>query len=231
MGVLEDDGRPIPTERTQASEPALSSFARQAFSLAWMRRTLMGSLIRPIAASAMTTTPVALSCGKSQAQQAVGATQQHPSTGEFPADVSRLERAELEEIYRKLRFHYKGVMISRGIHRQRCLKQANKLQDYADQVRRIATERSSEKAQSYAVLEQITALVQALEADGDDLAESYQDFRYGGHPYGGAPRIGKLIQSVITFINNWQRHKQAFRQLMAAQPLPAALAPAGESLG
>jgi len=191
----------------------------------------MGSLIRPLAAAAMTSTSFALPCSQTQAQQAVGTTQQSPPAGQFPTDVSRLERAELEEIYRRLRFHYRGVMISRGIYRNRCLRQVSQLQDSAEQLRLAISERSSEKVQAYAVLEQITGLVQALEADGDGLAESYQDFRVGGHRYGGAPRIGRLIQSVIAFINNWQRHKQAFRQLMAGQPVPAALMPAGEPLG
>lgn len=191
----------------------------------------MGSLIRPIAGFTMTTTPLALSCGHSQARQPVAATQQSPPAGQFPTDVSRLERAELEEIYRRLRFHYRGVMISRGIYRNRCLRQVSQLQDSAEQLRLAIRQRSSEKAQAYAVLEQITGLVQALEADGDGLAESYQEFRGGGHRYGGAPRIGRLIQSVIAFINHWQRHKQAFRQLMSGQQLPALLATASEPLG
>lgn len=191
----------------------------------------MGSLTCPLAAAVMTSTSFALPCTLTQVRQAVATPPQHPSTGTFPAEISGLERAELEEVYRRLRFHYRGVMISRGIYRNRCLRQVSQLQDAADQLRLAVSEQASAKAQAYAVLEQITQLVQALEADGDDLAGSYQDYRFGGHRYGGAPRIRNLTQSVITFINNWQRHKQAFRQLMAAQSVPVALSPAREPLG
>jgi hypothetical protein len=228
---LEEVQRAILVETDAGKCTARPSFAREVFPWDWIWWTLMGSLIRSIAGFAMTTTPLALSCGNSQARQPVATTPQYPPAGQFPADVSLLERAELEEIYRRLRFHYRGVMISRGIYRNRCNRQVSQLQDAAGQLRLALSERSSEKVQAYAVLERITGLVQVLEADGDALVESYQDFRSGGHRYGGAPRIGKLIQSVIGFINNWQRHKQAFRQVMAAQQqVPAALAPAGESL-
>lgn len=180
----------------------------------------------------MTTSCFALPCAETQARLVVsGAQDQQLSTGQFPRDVSGLERAELEEIYRRLRYHYRGVMISRGIHRSRCQKQASQLQDLGNRLRSMALEQASERTQIYAVLEQITDLAQALEADGDGLVSSYQHYRDGGHGYGGAPRIGGLIQAVIQFINNWQRHKKAFRQLVSGQQLRSALAAANEPGG
>lgn len=120
-------------------------------------------------------------------------------------------------------------MISRGIHRQRCHKQARQLQDLGNRWRSMALEQANEKAQIYAVLEQITNLAQALEADGDGLALSFGEFRQSGYRYGGAPRIAALIQAVIRFINNWQRHKQAFQTLLAAQQSRLASVSAAES--
>lgn len=176
----------------------------------------------------MTTSCFALPATETQVRTRAHNSQQHLPTGHFPRDVSRLERSELEEVYQKLRFHYKGVMISRGIHQKRCHRQADQLQDLAGKLRSLMLEQARDKAQTYALLEQISDVAQALEADGDGLATSFQQFRRGGHPYGGAPRIGNLIQAVIQFINNWQHHKRAFRQLIAEQQARAALTAASE---
>ena len=108
-------------------------------------------------------------------------------------------------------------MISRGIHRNRCLRQVNQLRMPPGIGRMALSKPSSKKAQAYAVVVRITTLVQALQADGDALASAYQEFRCSGHRYGGAPRIGRVIQAGIPFNNSWQHHKQPLQQLMAGQ--------------
>lgn len=176
----------------------------------------------------MTIASLAISSCEMQVTQVVSRDQQPLSTSQFPRDVSGLDRATLEETYRKLRYHYRGVMISRGIHRNRCVRQASELQELSSQLRSLAFEQAGERAQIYLVLEQISTLAQHLEDDGDSLVTSFQEYQFGGHRYGGAPRIGGLVGAVIQFINNWGKHKQAFRQLVSGHQFRAILTAASE---
>lgn len=230
LDSVDTDGVPLSSRFPPWPRSALAGEGLTCRKASWLPVCLCSDLppFDPIALFAMTVTPFALPCAEPQARLVVSSSQQPLPTGHFPRDVSRLERAELEEAYRKLRFHYRGLMISRGIHRSRCHRQAEQLQDLGRRLRSMALEQASERAQIYAVLEQITNLAQTLEADGDDLAASYHDFRVGGHHFAGAARIGGLIQSVIRFLNNWQRHKRTFRQLIAGSPLPSGLVAGSE---
>lgn len=142
-----------------------------------------------------------------------------PPTSWFPAEVQMLGRSTLECNYLELRRNYKGLMISRGIHQQRCTKQAQQLQELKQRLRSVAANEANMKAEAYAMLEIITDVVNHLEADGEELNTSYQDYQGGRRQFNGAAKIGGLIQAVIRFVNNWQTHKQRFRELAARQQL------------
>ena len=142
-----------------------------------------------------------------------------PPTSWFPAEVQLLERSMLENNYLELRRNYKGLMISRGIHQQRSKRQAKQLHEFKQRLRSMAADEAIAKGEAYAMLEIIADVVNHLEADDEALNASFQEYQGGRRQFNGAAKIGGLIQAVIRFVNNWQNHKQRFKELAARQQL------------
>ncbi len=84
------------------------------------------------------------------------------------------------------------------------------------------------KTETYALLEMITDGINHLEADAEELKTSCRAYQCGRRHFNGAAQIGGLIQAVIRFVNNWQTHKQRFRELAARQQLPLRALPPAE---
>jgi hypothetical protein len=177
----------------------------------------------PLAFPPMTTLDTAAAVPTpTQALPFVGKEEIYPSTSRFPIHPHQLERATLESHYLNLRRNYKGLMISRGSHRERSLRQRRQLHDLQERLHAMAAREASAKREAYEVLEIITDLVSQLEADGDRLTIHYQEYKGGPQKYNGGARIGSLIQAVIQFVNNWQGYKQQLRQLAARHQLVTA---------
>ena len=83
----------------------------------------------------------------------------------------------------------------------------------------MAADEAIAKGEAYAMLEIIADVVNHLEADGEALNASFQEYQGGRRQFNGAAKIGGLIQAVIRFVNNWQNHKQRFKELAARQQL------------
>ena len=224
-----------------------SFFAQEALNPQWIRETLIGSATHPscsskipdrhlieartdrgltpllthsIAQPLMTPldTTAALSI-QNQAGLVVRKDGKWPPTSWFPAEVQLLERSMLENNYLELRRNYKGLMISRGIHQQRSKRQAKQLHEFKQRLRSMAADEAIAKGEAYAMLEIIADVVNHLEADDEALNASFQEYQGGRRQFNGAAKIGGLIQAVIRFVNNWQNHKQRFKELAARQQL------------
>jgi hypothetical protein len=92
-----------------------------------------------------------------------------PPTSAHPSDPTALEREWLDALYLELRGNYKSLMISRGIHRSRSEKQGGQLLEQGQRLRALAAREASVKAESYAMLEFVTDVVEHLEDAGDEM--------------------------------------------------------------
>lgn len=158
----------------------------------------------------------------------------------FPVDLSELDRAELESFHLQLRGSYGSLMRSRGQFRGRALRlgeeireqglqtfeQSEELAQLREQLHQVTSREAKLKAQTYAMLEQVTDVIEQLEDAGDELSKGFGAYQLGKRrPSGGSGSYGasglmaagasmpQLIKGVLHFLNRWRLAKQRFAQL------------------
>lgn len=165
-----------------------------------------------------------------------------PSTSAFPSDPSELERAELEMVYLQLRSTYRSLMLSRGQYRGRAHRQEEQIREQSLQqferseeliqlretLNQTMARESKLKAETYAMLEAMTELMEQLEDAGDELSRGFGAYQLGKRRPGGGGSSGygtggllaggaslpQLMKGVLHFLSRWRLGKQRFQQLM-----------------
>lgn len=154
-----------------------------------------------------------------------------PST--FPSDPSAPERAELRMVYLPLRGSYISLRRSRGQFRGRTLRQDEEIRDQSlqplaqsEHLRQLLEQEPELKAQSYAMPELVTDVIEQLEDAGDELSKGFGAYQLGKRrPGGGSAGCGssglmaagasmpRLIKGVLHFLNRWRVVRQRFAEL------------------
>ena len=140
-----------------------------------------------------------------------------PSTGDFPSEPGTLEREELDAAYLELRRSYRGLMVSRGVYRGKAERNREAMHQLEAKLREIANREASVRREAYEMLEIVTNVVGELEDAGDDLVNEFGAYQRGRRSMQGAGFIGRLIKSVIRFINRWTSSKQQLQELVEKQ--------------
>lgn len=107
-----------------------------------------------------------------------------PPTSAFPPDPSELKRAELDRIYLQLRTHDKSLMLSRGHDRGRAHRQDEQIREQSlqqfqqseemaqlrERLNQVLARESQLKAETDAMLEAVSEVMEHLEDAGDALS-------------------------------------------------------------
>ena len=144
-------------------------------------------------------------------------TASFPPTGAFPAEPSALERDELDAAYLELRKSYRGLMVSRGVYRGKADRNRAAMLQLEARLRDIANREASVRKEAYEMLEIVTNVVGELEDAGDDLVNEFGLYQKGRRTMQGGGFIGRLVQSVIRFINRWTSTKQQLHVIVEKQ--------------
>ena len=141
----------------------------------------------------------------------------YPPTGHFPASPQELERDILDETYSELRVAYRGLMVSRGVFRNKADQNRAAMQELESKLRAIAEREASVRKEAYEMLEIVTNVVGELEDAGDDLVNEFGLYQKGKSTYQGGSFIGRLIKAVTTFIRRWTGTKQQLSAIVEKQ--------------
>ena len=140
-----------------------------------------------------------------------------PPTGHFPASPQELERETLDEAYTELRAAYRSLMVSRGIYRSQSDQNRAVMLELETKLRSIAEREASVRKEAYEMLEIVTHVIGELEDAGDNLVNEFGAYQMGRRSMQGAGFIGRLIKSVIRFINRWTSTKQQLEVMVEKQ--------------
>ena len=140
-----------------------------------------------------------------------------PSTGQFPAEPSQLERDELDAVYLELRKSYRGLMQSRGQYRGQAERNRAAMQQLEEKLREIANREASVRKEAYEMLEIVTNVVGELEDAGDSLVNEFGAYQLGRKSYQGGSFLGRLIKAVTSFIRRWTSTKQQLEAIVEKQ--------------
>ena len=141
-----------------------------------------------------------ISCG-------IHMTTSFPSTREFPAEPTVLEREELDAVYLELRKSYRSLMVSRGLYRGKADRNRAAMQQLETKLREIANREASIRQEAYEMLEIVTNVVGELEDAGDDLVNEFGAYQMGRRSYQGGGFLGGLIKAIARFIRRWTSTK------------------------
>ena len=128
-----------------------------------------------------------------------------------------MERDELDAAYLELRKSYRGLMVSRGQYRGRAERNRAAMLQLEARLRDIANREASVRKDAYEMLEIVTNVVGELEDAGDGLVNEFALYQKGRRSMQGAGFIGRLIRSVIHFINRWTSTKQNLQVIVEKQ--------------
>ena len=140
-----------------------------------------------------------------------------PTTSAFPSEVSDLEREALEAAYLDLRQCYRSLMVSRGQYKGQAQRGREAISQLESRIRAIAEKEASVRTEAYEMLQIVTDVIGDLEDAGDDLVNEFGAYQLGRRSFQGGAFIGRLVKSVIRFINRWTRSKEKLEILVQKQ--------------
>ena len=140
-----------------------------------------------------------------------------PPTAAFPAELSALERQELEDVYFELRGSYSSLMRSRGQFRGQAERNRKAMHELEAKLRSIAEREASIRKEAYEMLEIVTNVVGELEDAGDDLVNEFGAYQMGRRSYQGGAFFGRLLKAITTFIRRWTGTKEQLTSILEKQ--------------